>query len=289
MKKAVFRCGKYKFFVKVVLLVLMSRSNVTAQSTFQPYKKGRMFAYWGWNRGLYSNSDITLRGDDYNMKLHNVRAHDRMTTPFFNYNDYFKLSNITIPQTNMRVGYFFKDNWNVSLGVDHMKYVMENNQTVYAKGTIEREGRFKGVYDNNIVLEEDFLTFEHTDGLNYVNAEVERYKHLKGLFHSNLSVGLVLGAGAGVLLPKTNAKFLDYARNDRFHLSGLGMSVKAGVDIVVIKNLNIKFEAKEGYINMPNIILHEKGVNGRAKQAFWFTEFVGTIGVNFNVLKSKLK
>ncbi len=283
---------KYKFFVKTLLLICMSRGNaVMAQApvapALEPYKKGRMFAYWGWNRGFYTNSNITLRGDDYYLKLYNVTAHDRVTKPVFNYNDYFKLSRITIPQTNVRVGYFFKDNWNISLGMDHMKYVMDNNRTVHAKGSIEREGRFKGTYDNNILLEADLLTFEHTDGLNYVNTEVERYRQLKGLFPRNVGIGLVLGGGAGVLVPKTNAKFLDYERNDRFHLSGFGMNVKAGVDILLFRNLNVKFEMKQGYINMPDIILHEKGVNGKAKQAFWFTEFTGAIGVNFSVLKSK--
>lgn len=281
---------KYKFFITTLLLVCSFRADVIAQApVMQPYKKGRMYVYWGWNRGFYSNSDITMRGDDYSLKLHNVRAHDRITKPVFNYNDYFKLSNITIPQTNVRVGYFFKDNWNISVGIDHMKYVMDNNRMVRATGSIEREGRFKGVYDNEILLEEDFLTFEHTDGLNYANVEVERYTHLKGLFSGNLSVGVFLGGGVGVVVPKTNAKFLDYERSDRFHLSGVGTSVKAGVDILIFKNLNVKFEAKQGYINMPDIRMHEKGVNGKAKQAFWFTEFAGTIGVNFNVLKSKQK
>lgn len=283
--------GKYKLFVKTLLLICISRGNVMAQTpalrTPEPYKKGRMYVYWGWNRGLYTSSNITLNGADYHMKLYGVKAHDRVTTPVFNYNDYFKLSSITIPQTNVRVGYFFKDNWNLSLGVDHMKYVMDNNRTVRAKGTIEREGRFRGTYDNNILLEEDFLTFEHTDGLNYVNTEIERYTLLRRLSHRHLSIGVLLGGGAGVLVPKTNAKFLDYERNDRFHLSGFGVSVKAGVDLNVFKNLNVKFEMKEGYINMPDIILHKKGVNGKAKQAFWFTEFTGTIGVNFGVLKSK--
>ncbi len=292
MKKINLNPGrKYKLFVKTLLVVFIARGNAlmaqTPAALSEPYKKGRMFAYWGWNRGFYTNSNITLRGDDYHLKLYDVSAHDRLTKPVFNYNDYFKLSRITIPQTNLRVGYFFKDNWNISVGLDHMKYVMDNNRMVEVKGAIAREGMYKGTYNNKVLLEEDFLTFEHTDGLNYVNAEVARYRQLQWLSSRNLAIGVLLGSGAGVLVPKTNAKFLDYERSDRFHLSGFGLNVKAGVDIVLFKNLNIKFEMKEGYINMPDIMLHKKGVNGKAKQAFWFTEFTGAIGVNFNVLRFK--
>ncbi|MBX3241961.1 MAG: hypothetical protein KIT80_13315 [Chitinophagaceae bacterium] len=278
---------RLKFFVKTLLLICISRANVTAQEApaFRPYKKGRMFAYWGWNRGFYSNSDIKLRGDDYNLTLYGVPAHDRVTKPVFNYNDYFKLSRITIPQTNFRIGYFIKDNWAVSAGVDHMKYVMDNNRMAMAKGVIEREGNYRGVYNNNIKLEEDFLTFEHTDGLNYVNAEVEYYRSLGSFLYRALNVGVLVGAGAGALVPKTNVKFLDYERNDRFHLSGFGADLKAGLDLIAFRHLNLKLEAKKGYIDMPDIILHKKGINGKAKQHFWFTELTGTIGVNFSILK----
>ena len=52
----------------------------------------------------------------------------------------------------------------VSLGIDHMKYVMKNNQTVKINGEINTGGGFDGTYKNSeIVLTEEFLTFEHTD------------------------------------------------------------------------------------------------------------------------------
>ena len=252
------------------------------KSTYNPYKKGRAFAFWGWNRGFYSNSTLKMKGDDYNLTLHNLSAHDKVTKPVFNYNDYFKLGRITIPQTNFRVGYFFKDNWALTLGVDHMKYVMDQNQVAKVEGTITREGEFKGTYNGDMAITDNFLTFEHTDGLNYINSEVERYVTVKNM-PQNLQIGFMLGAGAGVLFPKTNAKFLDYERNDRFHVSGFGLSAKAGFEFIFFKHLTLKGEAKQGYINMPNIILHQKGINGKGKQQFGFSELTATIGWNFRV------
>ena len=135
-----------------------------------------MFAYWGWNRGHFSASDITFKGDNYNFTLSNVVSKDK-PKPFGIY--YFKIDEITIPQTNFRLGYFFKENYNVSIGVDHMKYVMKNDQTVKINGDINVGGEFDGIYYNpDIVLTEDFLLFEHTDGLNYVNVELSRFDNL---------------------------------------------------------------------------------------------------------------
>jgi hypothetical protein len=75
---------------------------------------------------------------------------------------------------------------------------------------------------------------------------------------------------------------MNYARNDEFHVSGFGLSAKAGIQATLFKHLLIKFENKNGYINMPDINLHKKGIPGRGKQAFFFTALDGMIGYSFS-------
>ena len=51
--------------------------------------------------------------------------------------------------------------------------------------------------------QEDFLEFEHTDGLNYVNVEVKRFDDISrylGIKTANFRVNLTEGIGAGVLM-----------------------------------------------------------------------------------------
>ena len=92
-------------------------------SEIQPAKhKGDIYLYWGWNRALYSNSDIHFIGENFNFRLENVKSHDVPSSDISNYINPF---NITIPQTNFRVGYFIQDNYAISAGFDHMKYVVE--------------------------------------------------------------------------------------------------------------------------------------------------------------------
>ena len=128
--------------------------------------KGKFFVYLGWNWASYSNSDIQFKGKDYNFTLSKVRAQDRPTK--FSVDNYFNPANISIPQNNYRIGYFFKENYTVSIGVDHMKYVMINDQDVKINGEINiGNTKYDGTYTGeDIKLAKDFLRFEHTDGLN---------------------------------------------------------------------------------------------------------------------------
>jgi hypothetical protein len=50
-------------------------------------RKGEVFLYWGWNRGVFSTSDIQFTGKNYDFTIENAVAHDRQT-PFNTY-DYF--------------------------------------------------------------------------------------------------------------------------------------------------------------------------------------------------------
>ena len=85
----------------------------------------RMYFYWGWNSGHFTKSNIRFKGPDYDFTLKKSIAKDRQTK--FS-TKYFNPAHITIPQYNFRVGYYIRENWDFSFGIDHMKYVLQNNQ-----------------------------------------------------------------------------------------------------------------------------------------------------------------
>lgn len=244
------------------------------------YKKGNFYAYWGWNRSVYSTSDMHFTGKEYDFELTNVIAKDRQSP--FSVKGYFKPTNITIPQYNFRIGYFFHDHYNISIGADHMKYVMERDQTVKINGHIENSGtKYDGVYDDrDIVVATDFLMFEHTDGLNYENVEIRRFDVL--FSRKNFSFSANEGLGVGFLLPKTNATLLNNPRNDQFHLSGYGFAGVASLNLTFFKYFFIQSEIKGGFINMPNIRT-TASKDDRASQNFWFSQCNIVFGGNFRL------
>ncbi|MBE7630406.1 hypothetical protein J2Q17_10340 [Tenacibaculum piscium] len=247
--------------------------------------KGKFFAYWGWNWASYSDADIHFKGDNYDFTLSDVKAQDRQTK--FSFNKYFNPGNVTIPQTNYRIGYFFKENYTVSIGVDHMKYVMIDDQNVKINGNInDGNAKYDGTYNNETVnLAEDFLRFEHTDGLNYVNVELKRFddvSHWFGLNLENLQINLTEGFGMGILYPKTNSKLLGKDRNDSFHLSGYGASLVAGVNISFLKHFYVQADLKGGHIYMPDVKTTSNSSDS-ASQNFFFLQKTILIGGKFRL------
>jgi hypothetical protein len=249
-----------------VILTALNAQNITS-------RKGKLYMYWGWNQAQYTKSDLYFKGDGYDFTLENVAAKDRQTP--FDVGVYFSPTTITIPQVNYKIGYFFSDKYDISFGIDHMKYVMNQNQTVKIRGnTPQTSSRLPETYTGqDIVLTEDFLTFEHTDGLNYLNFEVNRYDKLMDLSKLKLKgieINLTEGFSVGALMPKTNTQLLNNKRYDAYHFAGYGVGLKVGLNVTFGKHFFIQSDLKGGFINMPNIRTTESERDQAAQHFFFF-------------------
>ncbi|WP_053975787.1 hypothetical protein [Mangrovimonas xylaniphaga] len=278
-----------------LLGVLFALSSTVAQAqTADTIKstasqKGKLFFSWGGNREVYSKSDIHFKGENYDFTIKDATAHDK---PKGWHIDYINPTRITIPQTNAKLGYFVSDHYYVSIGVDHMKYVMERDKTRTVDGYIdlpasEEGSQYNGVYDNEeFLVSADFLKFEHTNGLNYVYVEVGRSDDISSIFHlpntDKFQINLMEGIGGGVLYPKTNTTLLNKDRYDEFHISGYGFSVNAGINFTFFKYFFIQTDVKGGYINMPDIRT-TSNVKESASQHFFFLQNIIAIGGIFRV------
>ena len=264
---------------------LISQENNEVIEKKKVNNKGKFFLYWGWNWASYTDSDIRFKGENYDFTLSNVAAQDSPSE--FSFSKYFGITNITKPQTNFRIGYFFKENYTISIGVDHMKYVVNKDQFATIDGTINiGNAKYDGVYNNQeIQLTKDFLRLEHTDGLNYIVAEVRRFDDVSDWFGMNsesFQINLSEGFGAGLLFPKTDTSLLGLERHDDYHISGWGISAVGGVNIAFLKHFYIQTDYKIGYINMPDI---KTSLNSAdfASQSFFFFQNNILIGGKFRL------
>ncbi|WPR73263.1 hypothetical protein SLW70_11280 [Flavobacterium sp. NG2] len=266
---------------------LFAFNSIVAQDQNQKYtsnNKGKFFVSWGGNRESYSKSDVTFRGKDYNFTIADMQAIDK---PKGWHIDYINPGRMTIPQTNFRMGYFINDHYSLAIGVDHMKYVMTQNQTANISGTIATGSIYDGNYNNTpTVLTTDFLMYEHTDGLNYVNTEISRFDDVSRLFKisntDKIQINFTNGIGFGLLYPKTNTTLLGKERHDDFHVSGYGTSIKSGLNITFFKHFFIQGELKGGYINMQDIRT-TKSTDDSASQDFFFFQRIIALGGIFSI------
>lgn len=268
------------FFVGSFVFGQNSNNENTEIGSKKPFgKKGTMFVFWGWNRAAFSKSDIHFKGNGYDFVLHNVVAHDRPSDLSW---DYINPKEVSIPQFNFRYGYFIKDNLAIVIAQDHMKYVMDQNQTVDFTGNISDPTYANMVQNGKINLaDEKFLTFEHTDGLNYVNAGVEKYKNISS--KEKVEILWAYGGGLGVMFPKSNVKLFGNERSDRFHVAGFGADVRTNINFIFWKRLMARVEAKFGYINMPDVKTTLNNKPDKASHDFVFGQINFGVGYVFNI------
>ena len=280
---------KHLFLMVVLTFCVFSQYTFSQETVENPEKytahnKGKFYIFWGGNRESFSKSDIRFKGADYDFTLHNVSAHDK---PKGFHIDYINPARMTIPQTNLRIGYFISDHYNISIGFDHMKYVMYNDRRVSYSGYYPNPGTYnENPANGELTLDEDFLLFEHTDGLNYVNTEISRVDDISKLFKINntdkIQVNVTEGIGGGFLYPKTNTTLLGKDRYDEFNIAGYGVSAKVGLNVTFFKYFFIQTELKGGYIEMNNIRTTQDKADS-AEQNFWFLQRILTVGGIFRI------
>lgn len=243
-------------------------------------RKGKLFASWGYNRSSYSNSNIRFWGNGYDFTITNAYAQDRQTE--FSAKVYFNPVLLTIPQYNLRMGYFLTDKLSLTISVDHMKYVLDNTQTARVDGTISKEAseKWEGEYHEDLAISPDFLSYEHTDGLNIIFLELDYNSLFYKTKNQKFAIDLVTGVGIGATIPKTNAYLFDKFGDDAFHLSGGSAAVNLGLKLYFFKRIFLHPALKTGYVIMPEVVTNKSG-GDKASQNFQFFQANMTLGYQF--------
>ncbi len=250
---------------------------------FYVRRKGKFYASWGYNRTSYGLSNVRFQGKGYDFTVKDMVAKDRPSK--FDPKIYFNPTLLTIPQYNLRIGYYLNDKISLSISVDHMKYVMVRDQVATVDGTIEASAspRWAGEYKNKVMkIEQDFLGYEHTDGLNVVFAELDYNDLFFETSDRKFAVDLVAGVGLGATIPRTNAHILDRIGEDAFHLAGGGGSANVGLKLYFFKYLFLHPTVKAGYLVMPNIATNGLEID-KASQNVTFFQFNMTLGFQFRL------
>ena len=237
-----------KFYFLAFTLLL---SFVTTLSADVLERKGKWNVYYGYNRASYANSDYHLTGEGYDFTLKDVKARDGQAE--IAASPYLIPWAWSVPQNNIHFSYFLADNFSISFGNDHMKYIMIRPQTVEFEGSIATGEGFDRSGKGTQKIDDSFFRFEHTDGLNYVSLEFEHFFPLWVSSKKTQALQAFWGPGIGIMYPKTNAILFGRARNDKFHLAGSGYSLKLGLEFNFTERYFTRLVVKHGHLDMPNV------------------------------------
>ena len=263
--------------------------SITAFSQSIP-RKGKYFVYWGYNRSAYPTSDISFKGPGYDFTLNKVTASDAPTA-FDGFETYFNPSLFSIPQFNLHAGYFIKDNLSLSIGWDHMKYVVDDFQNSHITGNISSQvstpsiqvnPAYIGNFSNApiVINPTNFVDYEHTDGFNFAAVELDHYKNVWRAGKTNMQLYWINGVGIGVVVPRSDVRLFTVGQNNFWNLAGAGASIKSGLRLNLTKLLFLETTLKGGYTDLWDVHTTGRSVD-KASQSIWFGEWFWVLGFNF--------
>src|SRR5207245_861438 len=153
------------------------------------------------NGDRYANSDLHIKqpslGNDFTFV--SVQARDsKAWTSLFSHS-------LLVPQYNLRFGIFLNDKWGAEVALDHIKWIVRQDQTVRMTGTLNG-----APVDTQMTLTPDVLRYQLNNGANPIFFNVIRRVRLAGepKVRRMGSLSFLAKAGGGFAVPHTeNALF----------------------------------------------------------------------------------
>jgi hypothetical protein len=216
-------------------------------------QKNAMYFYWGYNRSIYTKSNIRFVGSDYNFVVKKAVAKDRPSNKF---KTYINPATISVPQFNVRIGWYYKFRWDWSIGYDHMKYVMNDGQYLYVNGFVNgtSNSALNGTYsdeDGKVYIAGEDLHYENTNGLNYISVQLNNTAPLYKSNDRKVVIHRRLGAGLGPVVTQTDFTWDGASYSTKFKLGGYGVSFHTGVRFDFFNRFFLQNNFATGFIHLP--------------------------------------
>ena len=254
----------------IVLGSVLAQDNSETNSSVAKQPHGKFYFFWGYNRDAYTRSTIhfvNTQTDDYDFTFDNAEARDQP-----DYENFYDIEKLTIPQYNLHLGYFFNDrkNLGVEISWDHLKYIVKDYQNIYVHGQI-REHQI----DKDTLVVPSFVHLQHTNGNNYLMVNLLKKFSLSS--HKNFEIGLVGKVGAGPLVSYTISEILGNKDLGYFHYHGFVTGLGVDLRIDLSRYFFIQTGVQGAFVNYTNTRLGADHV-GKATHTFYSYQFIYGIG-----------
>lgn len=258
--------GKYFF----TIVIFLSVYNCKAQEK-RVHRKGEFYFSWGYNKDWYTKSNVRIRQDEHgnNYQFKNVSSHDH---PGWDENDFFS-KDLTIPQYNYRIGYFFNDkkNLGVEINFDHTKFIISDGQSVKVIGTLNN----RHVDSSLIFSENNGFYYYLNNGANFLLFNiVKRWQYVQS---RHIRIDFLGKAGIGPVIPHVENSFFGQKNHPGFQLGGWNTGAEGVVRATFFKHIYLEFSGKLDYARYSNLKIY----SGTAKHAFSTAELILSLGYTF--------
>ncbi|WP_107040283.1 hypothetical protein [Brumimicrobium mesophilum] len=263
----------------IILLIAVSYQPVFAQrkSKLNTNGQGTLFAQVGLNRSVYSNSNVELSGNNYNVILNETSIQDNLEGEKLG--AFFSSKS---PQINIKLGYFVKPKWAITIGFDRYNTFFEDNQEVTLEGNFApgENSTYSGAVNEEVLLTRNQFNIAQTSGVNFFSVGIQRNDLLTRTRKSEFALQTIYGVQVGPLLTQVEYTYDGYTSPGISSLSGFGAAANIGVRFEFIQHIFLQLELDGGILNQNQIKLSDNGAT-EGKQVVGFIS--PSVQLGFNV------
>lgn len=267
----------------VAWLFFCLSQSVSAQQTLpnNDVKVGKMhgafYFNWGYNRDWYTKSTIHFRNtttDNYDFTFIDAKAHDRP-----DFQDFYKITSLTIPQYDFNMGYFFNDKRDLGIEVawNHLKYIVTDNQVIHVQGQVRGHQ-----IDKDTLVTPSFVHLQHTNGNNYLMLNL--IKRQKLWEHKKMQLSAIGKVGGGPLISYTISSILGNDDDGYFHYHGVVAGVSAGLKLDLGTYFFLQTDLQGAWVDYTNTKLGADH-QGLATHHFYSLQYSLAFGFNYPLRK----
>ena len=263
----------------LILTPLFTEAQHRSRKSKVSYARGTLYGHWGYNRAGYTKSNIRFVGPGYDFTVAGATAYDR---PEKLGSAYVDPKRFTVPQFNVRLGYYFKDHWAISAGYDHMKYVFADKNHVLLSGSIDPgvDDNWEGTYNAEpVVTDQKDFHYENTNGMNYINIRLMRTDMLFNVGANEwFALSTNVGVGAGTIFSENDFTF--GGKKDVFtnSISGYGLSGYLGLRFEFFRHVYLQPSFGGGFLHQTKVRTRPNDPSSFARHAFGYIEFNTVLG-----------
>lgn len=251
------------------LIILLSITNCKAQDQ-RAHRKGEFYFSWGYNKDWYTKSTVKVSQPDLgnNYKFINVQGHDN---PGWDHELLKK--DLTIPQYNYRLGYFFnnKKNLGFEINFDHTKFIITDGQTVKINGNLNNK-----IIDSSLLFSKgNGFYYYLNNGANFLLFNI--VKRCEWARSKNFKIDFLGKAGIGPVIPHVENGLFGQANNQGFQFGGWNIGIESAIRATFLRHIYLEFAGKLDHARYSNLEVYK----GTAKHAFNTAELILSLGYTF--------
>jgi len=260
----------FKFFI-FVSLTLFNFTQMQAQESKRP---GTLYISWGYNTEWYTNNSIHIDQPSLNSKYEivKIRGEDHR-----GWDKSLLKQDLTIPQYNFRIGYFFNQNQDLAIEInfDHTKFIVRQGQQAQIKGI------FTGNQVDNTVNFTEINGFYYflNNGANFLLFNIVKRYPIYATANNTFKLELLGKVGIGPVIPHVQNSLFGLANDPSFQFGGWNTGIETALKATIYRYVYLELSQKIDYSRYSNLKVYQ----GTARQNFACYELILSLGLNLKL------